>query len=74
MSAPTSTRTTWKGAISFGLVHIPIALHTATESIRPKMRMIDSETNAPIGHKNYDKATGKEVANEDIVKGRSEQG
>lgn len=69
MPAPSSTRTTWKGAISFGLVHIPIALHSATQDSRPKMRMIDKETNAPVGHKNYDKATGKEVATENIVKG-----
>jgi DNA end-binding protein Ku len=69
MTAPTSTRTSWKGAISFGLVHIPIALHSATQDIRPKMHMIDKKTNAPVGHKNYDKSTGKEVAQDDIVKG-----
>jgi len=69
MPAPTSTRTSWKGAISFGLVHIPIALHSATQDIRPKMHMIDKNTNAPVGHKNYDKSTGKDVAQEDIVKG-----
>jgi DNA end-binding protein Ku len=69
MPAPTSTRTSWKGAISFGLVHIPIALHSATQDIRPKMHMIDKKTNAPVGHKNYDKSTGKEVSQEDIVKG-----
>lgn len=69
MPAPTSTRTAWKGAISFGLVHIPIALHSATQDIRPKMHMIDKQTNAPVGHKNYDKSTGKEVAQDDIVKG-----
>lgn len=28
--APTSTRSLWKGAISFGLVHVPIALFSAT--------------------------------------------
>lgn len=69
MPAPTSTRTAWKGAISFGLVHIPIALHSATQDTRPKMHMIDKKTNAQVGHKNYDKSTGKEVAKEDIVKG-----
>jgi DNA end-binding protein Ku len=69
MPAPTSTRTSWKGAISFGLVHIPIALHSATQDIRPKMHMIDKKTNAPVGHRNYDKSTGKEVAQDDIVKG-----
>ncbi len=28
--APTSTRTMWKGAISFGLVHIPVGLYSGT--------------------------------------------
>jgi DNA end-binding protein Ku len=69
MPAPTSTRSSWKGAISFGLVHIPIALHSATQDIRPKMHMIDKKTNAPVGHKNYDKSSGKEVAQDEIVKG-----
>ena len=30
--APTSTRTMWKGAISFGLLHVPVGLYSATVS------------------------------------------
>ena len=67
--AATSTRTLWKGAISFGLVHIPIALHSAIEDSRPKMRMIDKETSAPVGYKKIDKTTGAELQQSDIVKG-----
>lgn len=67
--ATSSTRALWKGAISFGLVHIPVALHSAIEESRPKMRLIDTETNAPVGHKNISKATGEAVDQADIVKG-----
>lgn len=67
--ATVSTRVLWKGAISFGLVHIPVAMHSATEESRPKMRLVDSETMSPVGHKNVSKATGEAVAQEDIVKG-----
>lgn len=67
--AATSTRTLWQGAISFGLVHIPIALHSAIEDSRPKMRMIDKETSAPVGYKKIDKTTGAELQQSDIVKG-----
>ena len=67
--ATVSTRVLWKGAISFGLVYIPVAMHSATEDSRPKMKLIDQESMSPIGHKNISKATGEEVSQEDIVKG-----
>jgi len=67
--AAASTRALWKGAISFGLVHIPVALHSATEDIRPKMRMLDQDTGAPISYKKVDKSTGEEVATSEVVKG-----
>lgn len=66
--ATASTRALWKGAISFGLVHIPVALHGAVEEIRPKMKMVDQGTGAAVGHKNVSKATGEEVQASDIVK------
>jgi DNA end-binding protein Ku len=67
--AASSTRTLWKGAISFGLVHIPIALHSATEDSRPKFKMIDKETGSAVGYKKIDKSTGAELQQSDIVKG-----
>lgn len=67
--ATTSTRTLWKGAISFGLVHVPVALHSATEDIRPKMRFLDQDSGSPVGYKKVDKATGEEVAQSEITKG-----
>jgi DNA end-binding protein Ku len=67
--APPSTRTVWKGAISFGLVHIPIALHSATAEVRPKFRLFDSESMAPVGYQQVSKTTGKAVDAEQMIKG-----
>lgn len=69
MPAPPSTRTVWKGAISFGLVHIPIALYGATAETRPKFKMIDKGSMSPVGNKQVSKTTGEAVTQEEIVKG-----
>ena len=64
-----STRTTWKGAISFGLVHIPIELRSGTLEARQSFKWIDPKTHSAVGNKQVSKATGEEVAAADIVKG-----
>jgi DNA end-binding protein Ku len=64
-----STRTTWKGAISFGLVHIPIELRSATLETRQSFKWIDPKSKSAVGNKQVSKATGEDVASEDIVKG-----
>lgn len=68
-TAPTSTRSLWKGAISFGLVHVPIALYSATDESDLNFKMIDKRTMDPVGYKRVNKKSGKEVAAADIVKG-----
>ena len=67
--APTSTRTMWKGAISFGLVHIPVGLYSATASTGIDFDWLDKRTMQPVGYKRINKVTGKEIASSDIVKG-----
>lgn len=67
--APTSTRALWKGAISFGLVHVPIALFSATSETDMNFKMIDKRSMDPVGYKKINKKTGKEVTTADIVKG-----
>lgn len=67
--APTSTRTMWKGAISFGLVHIPVGLYSATASTGVDFDWLDRRSMEPVGYKRVNKVTGKEVAMADIVKG-----
>ncbi len=67
--AQTSTRSLWKGAISFGLVHVPIALYSATDESDLNFKMIDKRTMDPVGYKRINKKSGKEVPTTDIVKG-----
>jgi DNA end-binding protein Ku len=72
--APSSTRTLWKGAITFGLVHIPIGLYSATASTGIDFDWLDKRTMDPVGYKRVNKKTGKEVDKDDIVKGVKVQG
>ena len=67
--ATTSRRVLWKGAISFGLVHIPIALHSATEDKGLDFDWLDKRSMDPVGYKRINKKTGKEIESENIVKG-----
>jgi DNA end-binding protein Ku len=62
-------RVLWKGAISFGLVHIPIALYSATTDHSIDFDWLDKRTMDPVGYKRVNKKTGKEIAKEQIVKG-----
>ena len=62
-------RAIWKGAITFGLVHIPVELHPAEERREFKFWMLDKRDFSPVGYKRYSKKTGKEVEWSDIVKG-----
>jgi len=62
-------RSIWKGAISFGLVHIPVALVSATSSDNVDFDWLDDRTMDPVGYKRINKTTGKEVTKEHIVKG-----
>lgn len=62
-------RAIWKGAISFGLVHIPVALVSASESRGVDFDWLDKRSMDPVGYKRVNKNTGKEVAKENIVKG-----
>ncbi len=62
-------RAIWKGAISFGLVHIPVELYPAESRQGLDLDMLDKHDFAPVGYKRYNKETGKEIAWNDIVKG-----
>ena len=62
-------RSMWKGAISFGLVHIPVEMYPAVSNKGLDLTMLDRRDFSPIGFKRYNKATGKEVVWDDIVKG-----
>ncbi|MEK6351936.1 MAG: Ku protein [Burkholderia cenocepacia] len=62
-------RMIWKGAISFGLVHVPVQLFPATRTVKPSFRMLDKRSMDQIGYRQINKRTGKEVTREDIVRG-----
>ena len=60
----------WKGAISFGLVNVPVELFSAEKrSAGLSLAMLDKRDFSPVGYKRYNKSTGKDVAWEDVVKG-----
>jgi DNA end-binding protein Ku len=67
--AKTSTRSLWKGAITFGLVHIPVGLYSATEETDVDFDWLDRRTMDPVGYKRINKRTGREIGKEDVVKG-----
>jgi DNA end-binding protein Ku len=62
-------RSMWKGAISFGLVHIPVEMYAAVSDNALDLNMLDRRDFSPIGFKRYNKTTGKDVSWDDIVKG-----
>jgi DNA end-binding protein Ku len=62
-------RPIWSGSISFGLVSIPISLMTAKEDHRISFHMLDKKDYGRIGYKTINKATGREVSRDRIVKG-----
>ena len=65
----TGSRTLWKGAITFGLVHIPVGLHTAATPQGVDFDWLDKRSMDPVGYKRINKRTGKEIPKEHIVKG-----
>ena len=62
-------RAIWKGAISFGLVNIPIALYSATRSEEVRFRLLRADDLSPVNYKRVAEADGKEVPWDKIVKG-----
>lgn len=62
-------RPLWKGAISFGLVTIPVGVYSATRRDELRFRQLDRRDNSPIREKRVNEATGAEVPWEDVVRG-----
>ena len=62
-------RALWKGSISFGLVNIPIELHTAVRDTRPHFRMLHAKDKSPVRFERVCIRDGHPVAWEDLVKG-----
>jgi DNA end-binding protein Ku len=62
-------RALWKGSISFGLVNIPIELHTAVRDTRPHFRMLHTKDKSPVRFERVCIRDGHPVAWQDLVKG-----
>jgi DNA end-binding protein Ku len=62
-------RSLWRGAISFGLIYVPVELFAASKDNTLPLHMLDSRDFAPVGFRRVNKITGKEVDWGHIVKG-----
>jgi DNA end-binding protein Ku len=62
-------RSIWKGAITFGLVTIPVGLYSATENRTPKFKQLRQSDGSPIKYRRVAETDGQEVTWENIVKG-----
>src|SRR5438552_3349071 len=62
-------RALWKGSLSFGLVSIPIELHTAVRNHRPRFRMLHARDKSPVRFERVCVRDGQPVAWEDLIKG-----
>ena len=62
-------RSIWSGAISFGLVNVPIKLYSAVSRKTVRFNQLNAETGNRIQQKRLDPETGEEVPYDKIVKG-----
>jgi DNA end-binding protein Ku len=62
-------RSIWRGAISFGLVSVPVRMYTATESKELRFRFLHKDDLTPIGYDKVRKDTGEHVDPDDVVRG-----
>jgi DNA end-binding protein Ku len=62
-------RAIWKGSIAFGLVNIPVELHTAVRDSRPRFRMLHAEDKSPVKFERVCAREGKPIAWDELVKG-----
>ena len=62
-------RAIWSGTISFGLVNVPVKLHTATEEKDVHFNQFTEKTGDRIKNKRVSEKSGREVEFKDIVKG-----
>ena len=62
-------KTLWKGAVSFGLVNIPVSMFVATENKDIKFNYLHKECLSPVKYQKYCPRCEREIAGEEIVKG-----
>ncbi len=62
-------RSVWHGAISFGLIYVPVDVMSASKDASLSLHYLDSRDFSPVGYQRINKSTGKEVDWAHIVKG-----
>jgi len=62
-------RAIWKGAVSFGLVNVPVRLYSATEDRDVSFHQVHAEDGGRVRYKRVCQVCGEEVAYADIAKG-----
>jgi len=62
-------QTVWKGAISFGLLNVPVKMGAATQRENVAFRQLHKECNTPINQKRFCSKCNREVAWDEIVRG-----
>src|ERR1039458_9106580 len=64
LQGSTPCRSLWQGAISFGLIYVPVNLFAAAKDNTLPLHLLDSRDFAPVGYHRVNKTTGKEVRSE----------
>jgi DNA end-binding protein Ku len=67
--APRGRQSLWKGAITFGLITVPVGLYSAIEERDIHFHLLDSRDGSRIRYRRVSARSGEEVEREDIVKG-----
>ncbi|MGE5391749.1 MAG: Ku protein [Deltaproteobacteria bacterium] len=62
-------KTLWKGAVSFGLVNIPVAMYVATENKDIKFNYLHKECMSPINYQKFCPRCQREISNDELVRG-----
>jgi len=62
-------RSVWKGAISFGLIHVPVSMFPATQDSGVDFDWLDRRSLDPVGYSRVNKRTNKAIERDDVVKG-----
>ena len=60
-------RPIWSGAISFGLVSVPVRMYSATESKELRFHFLDRRDMSPVGYEKVSKESGKTVPPDEIM-------
>lgn len=62
-------KTLWKGAVSFGLVNIPVAMYVATENKDIKFNYLHKECMSPIQYQKFCPRCQREISSDELVRG-----